>query len=252
MDNETERLRYFLKDHIRLETDFSKTGQNLGIKPPPVQRELTSDSSTINLPEPEKWKNISDTSISKAFQNRKSCRRFSKKPLNIEEISFLLWATQGVREKKGSNIFRNVPSAGNRHPLDTYVCIINARGIESGIYIYLPLDHKLLLRKKDDKQQLAQKISISALGQFFIGLSSVVFIWSAVPYRTEWRYGAASHKVIAIDAGHVCQNLYIACSAIKAGTCAIAAYNQDLMDELIGVDGKDEFVIYLAPVGKLP
>jgi len=42
----------------------------------------------------------------------------------------------------------------------------------------------------------------------------------------EWRYDLASHKVIAIDAGHVCQNLYLACEAIGAGTCAIAAYNK--------------------------
>jgi nitroreductase len=56
---------------------------------------------------------------------------------------------------------------------------------------------------------------------------------------------------MAIDAGHVCQNLYIACEAIGAGACAIAAYNQELMDKLIKVDGEDEFVIYLAPVGKI-
>ena len=57
--------------------------------------------------------------------------------------------------------------------------------------------------------------------------------------------------MIALDAGHVCQNLYLACEAINAGTCAIAAYNQDLMDALLGIDGEDEFTVYLAPVGKI-
>jgi SagB-type dehydrogenase family enzyme len=89
------------------------------------------------------------------------------------------------------------------------------------------------------------------MGQFFVGSASAVFIWTAIPYRMEWRYGQAAHKVIAIDTGHVCQNLYIACEAIGAGTCAIAAYNQELMDKLVRVDGDDEFVIYLAPVGKV-
>lgn len=64
------------------------------------------------------------------------------------------------------------------------------------------------------------------------------------------RNGLASHKVIALDAGHVCQNLYLACEAVGAGACAIAAYDQDAMDELLGVDGRDEFTVYLAPVGK--
>lgn len=61
----------------------------------------------------------------------------------------------------------------------------------------------------------------------------------------------AAHKVIALDAGHVCQNLYLACEAIDAGTCAIAAYDQEELDELLGLDGEEEFSIYLAPVGKV-
>jgi SagB-type dehydrogenase family enzyme len=68
----------------------------------------------------------------------------------------------------------------------------------------------------------------------------------------EWRYDVAAHKVIALDAGHVCQNLYLACEAVDAGTCAIGAYDQEELDDLLGVDGIEEFAIYLAPVGKVP
>lgn len=74
---------------------------------------------------------------------------------------------------------------------------------------------------------------------------------STVPYRMEWRYSIAAHKVIALDAGHVCQNLYLAVAAIGCGTCAVAAYHQEQMDGLLGVDGDDEFTLYLAPVGKI-
>ncbi len=38
--------------------------------------------------------------------------------------------------------------------------------------------------------------------------------------------------------------------AVGAGTCAIAAYNQEAMDLLVGVDGQEEFTVYVAPVGK--
>ncbi len=61
----------------------------------------------------------------------------------------------------------------------------------------------------------------------------------------------ASYKVIAIDAGHVCQNLYLACEAIDAGTCAIAAYDQEFADSVLGLDGDEEFTIYMSPVGKV-
>ncbi len=67
----------------------------------------------------------------------------------------------------------------------------------------------------------------------------------------EWRYDITAHKVILLDAGHFCQNLYLGCKAIGAGTCAIAAYDQEKMDQLLKVDGEEEFAIYLAPVGKI-
>jgi SagB-type dehydrogenase family enzyme len=90
----------------------------------------------------------------------------------------------------------------------------------------------------------------ATFGQPFAGSSAVVFLWTALPYRMEWRYGLAAHKVILLDAGHVCQNLYLACEALSLGTCAIAAYDQERMDQLLRVDGKDEFTVYLAAVGK--
>ncbi len=89
-------------------------------------------------------------------------------------------------------------------------------------------------------------------GQTFAGRGAVVFIWAIIPYRIEWRYSTIAHKAAAIEAGHICQNLYLACEAIGAGTCAIVAYDQKSADAFIGVDGKDEFTVYIAPVGKIP
>ncbi len=87
-------------------------------------------------------------------------------------------------------------------------------------------------------------------------ISPVIFMLNKTAVRKKERhsltlYGLAAHKVIALDAGHVCQNLYLACETIHAGTCAIAAYNQEEMDELLGLDGDEAFAVYLAPVGKI-
>ena len=146
-------------------------------------------------------------------------------------------------------MFRTVPSAGNRHALETYLAVQRVNGVEPGFYRYLPLVHQLL--HLFDEEQMPRKLTEATLGQSFVGHSAVVFIWTTIPYRMEWRYGRAAHKVIALDAGHVCQNLYLACEAIGAGTCAVAAYHQQLMDRLVRVDGEEEFVVYLAPVGKV-
>jgi SagB-type dehydrogenase family enzyme len=162
----------------------------------------------------------------------------------------LLWATQGVRQQDTLGaVLRTVPSAGNRHALETYLAVQRVNGVEPGFYRYLPLEHQLL--HLFDEEQMPGKLTEATLGQTFVGHAAVVFIWTTIPYRMEWRYGLAAHKVIALDAGHVCQNLYLACEAIGAGTCAVAAYHQQLMDRLVRVDGQEEFVVYLAPVGKV-
>lgn len=122
-------------------------------------------------------------------------------------------------------------------------------GLKRGLYRYLPVEHKLLfIHTVDD---LSNKVSDGCRGQKFVGNAAVVFVWTTVPYRAEWRYGSISHKMIAMNSGHVCQNLYLACASISAGTCAVDAYNQKKMDAILGVDGEDEFVVYVAPVGKV-
>jgi len=145
--------------------------------------------------------------------------------------------------------FRTVPSAGCRHALETYIAAFRVGGISKAIYRYLPVRHELVEFVKHDA--LEELISRAAFDQSFAGKSAATFIWTTIPARMEWRYSLASYKVIALEAGHVCQNLYLACEAIGAGTCAIAAYDQELADSILGVDGVEEFTIYMAPVGKI-
>lgn len=249
MKNENKRsLKYFLKDDIRQETDFRGTDQSMGVPAPPIEKPAPLDAKKIPLTEPAA-SGMGEISLKTAISHRESRRKFTSQALTIAELSFLLWSTQGVRAWRQKNALRIVPSAGNRHALETYLVVFNVDGLEPGIYRYLPSQHQLVLESTPD--HLKEKTIAAALNQQFAGSGAVTFIWTAIPYRMEWRYAEASYKVIALDAGHVCQNLYLACEAIGAGTCAIAAYNQQSADRLLAVNGEDEFVIYLAPVGKI-
>lgn len=242
-------FRFFLKDTIRKQVNFSLTDQSQGIKAPPIEKPYAPDARRVDLPKPDDWQ-IPAKDLETAIGNRRSHRTFTPEALSLDELAFLLWATQGMRSpiKAGGNL-RTVPSAGCRHAFETYIVVLNVAGLESGVYRYLPTTHQLLFEFAGE--QLSAKITEAAFNQQFCGSSAAVFVWTALPYRTEWRYGPASYKVIAIDAGHVCQNLYLACEAIAAGTCAVAAYDQEAMDSLLKLDGEDEFTVYLAPVGKV-
>ena len=247
-------LREFLRDSVRKFTDFSRTDQSLGLSMPPVQKPVPEGEVPVPLPE---WRGVvsPEGTLDELIGSRASQRRYGDAPLGAEELSFLLWATQGVRQATPGRVFRTVPSAGNRHSTETYLALTRASRsragdivFEAGLWRYLPLEHALLFL--GCPEGLPEKLKEATLGQGFVGRAPAVFIWACIPYRTEWRYAGASHKVIAVDAGHVCQNLYLAAESIGCGTCAVAAYDQQAMDKLLGLDGEEEFVLYLAPVGK--
>jgi len=245
----TESGRYFLTDRIRDEVNFYDTPQSEGIAPPPVQKPAAPGSRIIPLPAPAAWA-ITTYDLRTAIAERESRRRFTGERLLLDELAFLLWATQGVRNVLHETaVLRTVPSAGCRPPFETYLGVLRVAGLEPGLYRYLPLDHALVHERDIPNPPAA--LTAVCRGQAFAGQAAVTFIWTAVMARTEWRYAEASYKVIALDAGHVCQNLYLACEVIGAGTCAIAAYNQRLADDLVGVDGNEELTVYIAPVGKV-
>lgn len=252
MDDELlKRHREFLKDSLRKEIDFSETDQSRGKAAPPIEKPFDETLTRISLLSPEQWYDcVREPDLVSAISNRESRRRYSRTPLSLAELSFLLWSTQGVRQVINPAVaLRTVPSAGARHSFETCLLIRNVQDVDPGLYRFLPLENELLFIR--DVEKMERELIIACFGQGFAGAGAVTFVWTTIPYRMEWRYGLSAHRVILMDAGHVCQNLYLACEAIGAGTCAVAAYDQEQMDKLVSVDGYDEFVIYLAPVGKV-
>lgn len=245
-----ENNRFFLKDTIRQEIDFYQTAQNRGEPAPPLQKPCPADAARTALPDGEESLNqLCTMTLSDAIRLRESVRSFSAASLSLKELSALLWATQGVREVLGPECaLRSVPSAGARHACETYVAACNIEGLHAGLYRYLPFDGEIALLYED--KTIAHKAAAACLGQTFIARAAATFFWTAIPARMEWRYDKAAHKVIAIDAGHIGQNLYLASTAIGAGTCAIAAYDQEACDQLLDVDGQEEFTLYIGAVGR--
>jgi SagB-type dehydrogenase family enzyme len=251
MPNEKyEANRFFLKDTIRQQIDFSSTAQNQREPAPPLQKPCPATAPRINLPDgPSALARLGTLPVAEAITRRESVREYIHDPLTLEELAALLWATQGVREVLSpSCALRTVPSAGARHALETYLAVNRVEDLPCGLYRYLPFDGQLAQLALDE--HIGRKAAMACLGQDFAARAAVVFFWTTLPARMEWRYDLAAHKVIAIDAGHVCQNLYLAGESLGAGVCAIAAYDQDACDRLLGVDGDEEFTLYIAAVGK--
>ena len=170
--------------------------------------------------------------------------------MSLLALSYLLWCTQGVKGIRGKSYatLRTVPSAGARHPFETYLVIQRVDGLDAGLYHYLPMTHEIeLIGKLDDYKGFINK---SVHGQIWVSKADVVFYYSFVCYRGEWRYGISSHRVALMDAGHVTENLYLACASIGLGTCAIGGVDA-ICDEVFRLDGKEEFMFYCQSVGTI-
>ncbi len=182
---------------------------------------------------------------------RRTLRRYDETvALSLEELSYLLKYTQGVREidEKRSLTNRFVPSAGSRHPFETFLLIQRVTGIAPGLYRYIAQRHALEVF--DLSFETIQKAHESVLKQKQAITSAVTFFWAAQLYRTSWRYSTRAYRYINLDAGHVCQNLYLCAESIDYGVCAIAAFDDRLANQLFGLDEVERFVVYAASVGK--
>ena len=220
--------------------------QEKGVPLPDRQKRCPPDATITPLPAPV-FTGLSEVKLVDAILNRRSVRKYRPHSLTPEELSFLLFATQGVQKELNQSSLRPPASAGARHPFELYVAVFRVEGIAPALHRYLPFDHTLCL--VDARKDLQEASEEALEGQGWN--SAVTLFWTAIPYRMEWRYTVASQKFIALDAGHSCQNLYLACEAVGCGTCAIGAYDQEKCDKLLGVDGVDELTVYAAPIGKV-
>ena len=222
--------------------------QQLGAPAPSVEAPRPG-SEPIALPRPDA---LADPEVAfrSLIEQRRSVRRYADASMSLDELSYLLWCTQGVVRELGDGVgtLRNVPSAGARHALETSLLVNEVDGLEPGLYRYLAIDHALA--PMDAPDRVALDVTHACYDQFFIAESAVTFLWWAVPYRMAWRYGDRAYRYLHLDAGHVCQNLYLAAESIGCGVCAVAAFDDDALSTILGLDGRDAFAIYVAAAGK--
>ena len=211
---------------------------------PPAFKEYSDPVLRASLPEPGEH---GETNIWKLLQNRRSRRELSPdKQMTLHDLSALLWATQGFTAQAGDVFFRTAPSAGALYPVETYLCVRSVAGLKEGIYHFRPRDYDLeLIRKGSFSANLAE----AALGQSVVLRAQLVFIWSSIIARGKWKYSQRAYRYIYLDAGHIAQNLYLAGEGLGLGICAIGAFYDDAVNAIMGFDGEDETVIYMATVG---
>lgn len=202
-------------------------------------------SKKIKLPEPKENRN---TTLDYCFKKRKSIRDFSDDPIDLEQLSYLLWASTGIQRKEHSFEFRTAPSAGALYPIETYIVVNNVLKLEKGVYHYSIKDHELEEMKLGN---FGIKTANGALGQGMCARAAVVFIWTSIFQRSKWKYGQRAYRYIYLDAGHIAENLALASIGLGLGSCQIGALFDKEINEIVDVNGESESTIYMSVVGKI-
>jgi SagB-type dehydrogenase family enzyme len=190
---------------------------------------------TIDLPPPRA---AGDHSLEEALARRGSVREFRRDRLPLEELSQLLWATQGVTRPWGA---RTAPSAGALYPLELYVVT------PSGLYRYCPPEHRLEILSEG--RDLRPALARAALGQSAVEEAAAILVVTGVPARTAAEYGARAERYVALEAGHACQNALLQAVALGLGAVPIGAFLDDRVSGALELTS-EQVPLYLIPVGR--
>lgn len=190
----------------------------------------------IELPD---FDRIGDYPLFKAIDIRRSIRDFSSTPLELKEVSQLLWAAQGITQAW----HRTVPSAGGLYPVEVYLSATKVTGLESGLYHYLPKEHCLVLVLKGDK---SNELARAALDQEAVKLAPAVIILTAIYERTSRKYGRRANRYADIEIGASTQNIYLTAQALELGTVMIGAFSGRAVRKILRADAA------VTPLGLMP
>lgn len=178
-----------------------------------------------------------EVSVEQALLQRRSTRVYKEVPLTLAEVSQILWAAQGINERKTGK--RTTPSAMALYLLDTYLIAESVEGVSPGMYRYLPQDHRLEeVLSGDVKADLYE-----AAGQAPIKKAPAVLVFAGKTERAKQPYW------IYLEAGHAAQNVYLQAVSLKMGTVVMAGFEPEEVREALKIP-EEQLPIYVMPIGK--
>ena len=200
------------------------------------------DAKVVRLPAPEE----SVAPLVDALNLRKSVRSFSDEAVSMEQLSRLLQSADGITHGWGGMAMRTAPSGGALYPVNLYVAVSKVEGLEAGIYHFQPPDSTLELIEAGD---FDARLRAAAFDQECVGSSPVAVILTARFERSTKKYADRGYRYTYIEAGAICQNIYLQATALKLGTVAVGAFNDDALNELLKIGGREEASLLIMPVG---
>ncbi|MFY9826386.1 MAG: SagB/ThcOx family dehydrogenase [Thermoanaerobaculia bacterium] len=184
--------------------------------------------------------------LERAIAERRSVRRFSGEPLSREELARLLFFTYGKTDRQGP--FRAVASGGALYPLELYVAALRVDGIAPGIYHYSVETGGLdLVRPGNPLATLKQVLAWEGVD---IDNAALALVMTAAFRRNTVKYRDRGYRLILLEAGEAAQNFALLATSLGLGSCLLGGFHDDLLSELLDVDGVEEAPLLPVLVGR--
>ncbi len=185
----------------------------------------------MKLPRPSFSGNMS---VEAAMVAKKSVRSFSPSPLNLNEISQLLWSANGnlAYDAVSGATTKVLPSAGGLYPLEIFLVTgkDTVTGLSAGVYQYRPAKNSLeTISSEDSRASLAQ----AALGQMWLARAPALIIIAADFARTTAKYRDIGVRYVCMEAGNSNQNLYLQTAALGLNAGTVGAFNDAAVAQAI-------------------
>jgi len=205
------------------------------------QSPAAAGGELIKLPQPALKGAVS---VEEALKARRSVRRFASRPLDLPQISQLLWATDGINDPRG---LRTAPSAGATYPLEIYLVAGDGgvSGLAPGVYRYRPGDHALELTLKGD---LRVKVAQASLNQSWMATAPVMVVLAAEFSRCTARYGQRGVMYTHMESGLAGENLFLQAEALGLAAGIVGAFEDKLLHRSLGLP-PDHVPLLVMPVG---
>ena len=195
----------------------------------------------IPLPSPD---TDGPVSVEAALESRRSLRDYADAPLRLAAVGQLLWAAQGVTDRRQG--LRSAPSAGALYPLELYLVAGRVDGLADGVYRYLPGEHAVEAVGGGDRRDA---LAAAALDQPWVRDGAAVLVFTAVYERTFARYGDRAPRYVHMEAGGAVENVYLQATARGLATVVVGAFRDARVRDVLDLPG-DHRPLALVPVGR--
>jgi len=203
----------------------------------------------VTLPDAE----VLPTTVTQAMIGRRSRREYSGGAISLLQLSTLLQHSCGttgfMRAYDYTRIpLRSFPSSGGLQAPELYLSVQAVDGVPPGLYHYHVIDHALESVRAGNHGATLRTL---ALGQPYVEASAVVFLICGNYERVRWKYGERAYRYMCMDVGFLGENIYLAAEALGLGACAIAGFIDDVIEDLLGINGQDEMILLLLTLSVL-